>query len=139
MHHGSTMYFTDTPRGLIYAYAYDVRSGSISQRRIFVQVPEQDGQPDGLTVDSEGYVWSAHWGGYCVTRYDPNGQIERVVQLPVAQVTSCVFGSPELTDLYITSAWSGLNKAQRAAQPLAGDLFVLRTDITGREEPRFGG
>jgi sugar lactone lactonase YvrE len=133
------MYFTDSPRYVIYAYDFDVSSGSISNRRTFVQVPQADGQPDGLTVDSEGFVWSAHWGGYRVTRYDPQGHIERVVELPVGQVTSCVFGGPDLTDLYITSAWSGLTDDERGHQPLAGDLFLLKTDIQGQEEPKFRG
>jgi sugar lactone lactonase YvrE len=134
-----TMYFTDSPRYSIYTYDFDLETGSIANRRIFVQVQDADGQPDGLTVDSEGFIWSAHWGGYRVTRYDPHGKIERVVELPVGQVTSCVFGGPTLTDLYITSAWSGLIAEERASQPLAGDLFLLRTEITGLVEPKFRG
>jgi sugar lactone lactonase YvrE len=134
-----TMYFTDTPRRVIYAYDFDVPSGSIDNRRVFVQVPEEEGTPDGLTVDSEGYIWSAHWGGNRVTRYDPSGKVERLVELPVSQVTSCVFGGPDLTDLYITSAWSDMSDEQRANEPMAGDIFVLRTDINGQVEPRFRG
>jgi len=136
---GSTMYLTDSPRYVIYAYDFDMQSGSISNKRVFVQNSEPEGQPDGLTVDSEGYIWSAHWGGYSVLRYDPSGQLERKVELPVSQVTACIFGGPDLTDLYITSAWSGLSPEQRAKEPLAGDLFVLRTDKKGREEPKFRG
>jgi len=134
-----TMYYTDSPRYTIYAYDFDVPSGSVTNRRVFVTVPKTDGQPDGLTVDSQGFIWSAHWDGYRVTRYDPQGKIERVVQLPVARVTSCVFGGPALSDLYITSAWSRLTDEQRAGQPLAGDLFLLQTEITGRLEPKFRG
>ena len=136
---GRVMYYTDSPRRHIYAYDFNVKSGSIANRRIFVQVPDTDGQPDGLTVDSQGYVWSAHWDGYRVTRYDPRGKIERVVELPVARVTSCVFGGPDLSDLYITSAWTRLSAEQRANQPLAGDLFWLRTDVKGLPEAKFRG
>ncbi|MEO8285111.1 MAG: SMP-30/gluconolactonase/LRE family protein [Chloroflexota bacterium] len=136
---GKTMYYTDTPRRVIYAYDFDVLAGAISNRRIFVQVAREVGAPDGLTVDAEGYVWSAHWGGSRVTRYDPHGQVERVVELPVSQITSCVFGGPNLTDLYITSAWSEMSDEQRAREPMAGDLFVLHTDIKGQEEPQFKG
>jgi sugar lactone lactonase YvrE len=136
---GRTMYLTDSPCYMIYAYDFDPVSGSISNRRVFVQNLETEGQPDGLTVDSEGYIWSAHWGGYSVLRYDPSGRLERKIELPVSQVTACVFGGPNLTDLYITSAWSDLTSEQRAAEPLAGDLFLLRTDIKGREEPKFRG
>jgi sugar lactone lactonase YvrE len=102
-------------------------------------VPEGEGQPDGLTVDSEGYVWSAQWGGYRVTRYDPGGNVERVVEVPVAQVTSCAFGGARLDELYITSAWKGLSVEERGAQPFAGDLFVLRTEVLGIEERKFRG
>ena len=80
-------------------------------------MPEADGLPDGLTVDSEGCVWSAQWGGWRLTRYDPDGKVERVVKLPVPNPTSCVFGGPDLTDLYVTSAWLLLSEAERQAAP----------------------
>jgi sugar lactone lactonase YvrE len=134
-----TMYLTDSPRFVIYAYDFDVQSGSISNKRVFMQGSEAEGQPDGLAMDSKGYVWSAHWGGYCVKRYDPSGKIERIVELPVSQVTCCAFGGPDLTDLYITSAWSGLSAQQRAKEPLAGDIFLIRTDIRGQEDTKFSG
>ncbi len=136
---GRTMYLTDLPRYVIYSYDFDLDKGTISNRRAFVQENSADGQPDGLTVDSEGFVWSAHWGAHRVVRYDPAGKVERVVELPVSQVTCCAFGGPDLTDLYITTAWSGLTAEQRAKEPLAGDMFLLHTDIKGRAEPEFRG
>ena len=136
---GRTMYLTDSPRFVIYAYDFDVDSGAISNRRAFVQGSSADGQPDGMTLDAEGFVWSAHWGAHHVVRYDPAGKVERIVELPVSQVTCCAFGGPDLTDLYITSAWTGLKDEQRAKEPLAGDIFVLHTDIKGRVEPLFRG
>lgn len=134
-----TMYLIDSPTKKIFAYDFDPASGSISNRRTFVYTPDDDSVPDGLTVDSEGFVWAAHWGGYKVVRYDPDGKAEREVRVNAPQVTSCAFGGPDLTDLYITTAWKGLSDEQRRAAPMAGDLFLLRTDIRGMEEPRFLG
>ena len=133
------MYYTDSHLRVIYAYDFDLDSGSISNRRDFVKVPVEDGFPDGLTVDSEGFVWSAHWDGWRLTRYDPNGKIERIVYLPVQRPTSCTFGGRDLDQLFITSAWTGLNDTERREQPLAGDLFLLKTDVKGQKEINFLG
>ena len=95
--------------------------------------------PDGLAVDAQGYVWSARWGGWKIVRYAPDGRVDREVPLPVELVTSCAFGGPDLKDLYITSAWTEVPPERRAAQPLAGDVFRLKTDTPGLPEPFFGG
>jgi sugar lactone lactonase YvrE len=134
-----TMYHTDTEKQVIHAYDYDPTTGNIRNRRDFVRTSGEEGFPDGLAVDSEGFVWSAFYGGWRVARYDPEGKKEREVRLPVGNVTACTFGGPDLTDLYITTAWSGLNDAQRREQPLAGDLFLLHTGIKGQAEPKFRG
>lgn len=132
-----TMLFTDSPPRKIYAYDYDLSTGAIANRRIFAKIPESLGVPDGLTIDSAGFTWSAHWDGWRLTRYAPDGSIDRIVPLPVARVTSCIFGGPDLTDLYITSAAPGENDT--AHQPYAGDLFRLRVDVPGQPEPEFAG
>ena len=116
-----------------------IESGSIHNRSDFVKVPPEDGFPDGLTVDSEGFIWSAHWDGWRVTRYDPEGKIERVVNLPVQRPTSCAFGGPDLDRLFITSAWTGLSETERQVQPLAGDLFLVHAGVKGRKEIEFLG
>ena len=135
-----TMYFTDSLRRMILAYDYDSAAGAISNRRPFVHVPEEEGFPDGLTVDSEGFVWSAHWGVYKVRRYDPTGKVEREIMLPVQNVTSCAFGGENLDELYITSAWQSLSEEERKKQqPFAGDLFRVKVEVKGREEPGFAG
>jgi sugar lactone lactonase YvrE len=134
-----TLYFTDTLRRVIWAFDYDPASGAIARRRPFVRVPETAGVPDGLAVDGQGGVWSAHWGGGRVTRYDPDGQVERVVDVPAQHVTSCAFGGRGLDELYITTAWHGLSPAQRRGQPLAGDLFRARVEVSGKAEPCFTG
>jgi len=136
---GGTLYVTDMFHGRILAYDYDVEAGEISERRVFVDVPAEAGLPDGLIVDAAGYIWSAHWGGWRVTRYAPDGTIDREIKLPVANVTCMAFGGPNLTDLYITTAWFMLSDEERAAQPQAGDLFRIATDVTGRLEPEFAG
>jgi sugar lactone lactonase YvrE len=95
--------------------------------------------PDGLTVDSEGFIWNAHWAGWRIIRYDPDGKVEREVLLPVQNVTSCIFGGADLDELFITTAWYLLDDEARKEQPLAGDLFRLRPGVQGLPEPAFAG
>lgn len=134
-----TMYVTAQFAWELLAFDFDPVTGEIANRRSFAKVPEADGLPDGLTVDAEGCVWSAQWGGWRITRYDSDGKIERVVKLPVPNPTSCVFGGPHLKDLYVTTAWLLLTDAEREAAPGSGDLFVIHTDIQGLPEPKFSG
>jgi sugar lactone lactonase YvrE len=135
----SIMYFADTFAQVIYAYNFDPASGEISNRRIFVEVPQEAGMPDGITVDCEGFVWNGHWGGWRLTRYDPSGKIEREVRLPVQNVTSCIFGGENLDELYITTAWYLMSEEERSEQPYAGDLFRLRPGVKGLPDPKFSG
>jgi sugar lactone lactonase YvrE len=134
-----TMYYTDTRASTIYAYDFDAATGAIENRRTFVKVPQSAGRPDGLTVDTQGFIWSAHWDGWKLTRYDPAGKIEREIPVPVQRPTSCTFGGPNLDELYITSARTGLSDAELKDQPLAGDLFRLQTAVKGPPEPKFLG
>ncbi len=133
------MYYTDSHPAVrtIYAYDYDIETGAIANSRIFSANADDKGTPDGLTVDSEGFVWSAFWDGAKIIRFDPTGQIERIIKMPVLRPTSCVFGGAGLTELYITSA--GVNEADRAEYPLSGDLFRIKTDIKGQPKYKFGG
>ncbi len=133
------MYFTDTFRYCIYAYDYAAETGAISNRRIFAQTPPEAGLPDGLTVDSEGFVWSAYCGGWKVIRFNPEGKIDREYPVPVANPTSCAFGGNRLDELYITSAALGLSEEDKKKYPQSGDLFCLKTGIVGMDEPRFAG
>ena len=134
-----TFYFTDTARQTIYAYDFDLTSGTITNRRPFVVVPEAEGKPDGLTVDAEGFVWCAHWDGWCVTRYDPSGKVERVINLPVPRPTSCTFGGADLQTLFVTSARIRLSAAQLAEAPLSGSVFALETGVKGMLNFKFAG
>ncbi len=135
----TTMYLTDSPSKVIYAYDFDATTGSISNRRNFVYTPDEPGLPDGLTVDSEGFVWSARWDGAKITRYNPAGQVEREIQIPALRTTACVFGGANLDELYITSAWTGLSGQQKTQYPLSGDLFRLHPGIRGLEKFKFAG
>lgn len=132
-----TFYFTDSPALVIYAYDYDPASGALANRRELIHVPEGEGVPDGLAVDAEGCIWSARWGGWKIVRYDPQGQKMLEVALPVELVTSCAFGGPGLDELYITSA--AIDVRDRAAQPLAGDVFRIHPGVRGLPEPFFKG
>jgi len=136
---GKTLYFTDSPAKVIYAYDFDAATGAVANRRPFIHTPQEAGFPDGLIVDSEGCLWSARWGGWKISRYDPDGKLERVILMPVEFPTSCVFGGENLTDLYITSAWTELGEEGKQRQPWAGDIFRLHTDIRGQVEPVYAG
>ena len=136
---GKTLYVAEMFANRITAYDYDSANGDVSNRRVFVDIPDEAGKPDGLTVDSQGFLWAAHWGGWRVSRYDPRGKLEREIRVPVELVTCIGFGGENLDELYITTAWYDLSDRQRKAQPLAGDLFRIHTDFKGIAEPKFSG
>lgn len=133
------MVFTDSRRHIIYVYDYDAATGAIANRRPFVYTPGEAGVPDGLAIDAEGCVWSARWGGWKVTRYDPEGRVLREIPMPVEFPTSCAFGGPNLDELYITSAWTRVPTARRGEQPLAGDVFRVRAGVAGLLSRAFKG
>jgi sugar lactone lactonase YvrE len=133
-----TMYFTDSFRYTVFAFDYDLATGKIANRRPFVVLDPKGGAfPDGLTVDSEGFVWSAHVGLGQIVRYDPTGKQERVIQLPIPRATSCTFGGPEMKTLYITSATETMTQDQIAAAPLSGSLFAIETEVIGLKTNRI--
>lgn len=134
-----TMYLTDTLRRVIYAYDYDPDDGTIENRRVVVRIPEGEGVPDGLTVDSDGGIWSARWGRWELVRYRPSGEQVDRIQLPVEYPTSCTFGGENLDQFYITSAWTAVPRSERAEQPLAGDLFRVRLPVRGMPVTWFLG
>ncbi|MDA0837493.1 MAG: SMP-30/gluconolactonase/LRE family protein [Planctomycetota bacterium] len=137
----STFYYIDTPTGRVDAYDYDHQSGNISNCRTAVQIPSGQGGPDGMTIDSEDMVWVAHWGGSCVTRWNPRtGVLLETVEVPGAkQITSCALGGPDLDDLYITSASLGLKDAGLEEQPDAGNLFRVKVNAKGVPAAGFKG
>jgi len=131
---GRLMYYVDTPTRRI--DVFDVRGTEVVDRRPLAEIEEGAGFPDGLTVDANGCVWVALWGGGAVRRYTPDGRLDRTIAVPASQVTACAFGGPELRDLYITTARTGVDPA---AQPLAGSLLVLPDAGQGLAQPPFAG
>ncbi|MDB5454813.1 MAG: gnl, partial [Caulobacter sp.] len=127
---GQTLYHTDTLERVIWAFDL-AADGSLSNKRLFVAVDRPGAYPDGPIVDAEGCVWTGLFGGWGLARYSPAGELLSRLELPVANVTKAAFGGPDLTTLYITTAWKGLDDAQRTAQPLAGGLFAARVDVPG--------
>ncbi|MCC7207849.1 MAG: SMP-30/gluconolactonase/LRE family protein [Anaerolineae bacterium] len=126
-----TFYHTDSKARTIDRYDYDADAGRITNRRTFAQHPDSQSVPDGLTVDAEGFVWSAVWDGACIVRYDPAGRVERRIGLPAKKVTSLIFGGEDYRDLYVTTA-GGDDPAQNG--PNAGALFRLRPGVQGKPE-----
>ena len=100
----------------------------------FVTVDPSDGHPDGLTIDNEGFIWLAHWGGYRITRFTPKGEVEGVVPLPAPQVTSCAFGGENMSTLFITTAARNVDLKR---YPHAGGLFCVDTNVTGKATEPF--
>ena len=134
----ATMYFTDSYSHRIWAFDFDLDSGTFENKRVFASIPEDDGVPDGATVDEEGFVWCAHMFGGRVSRFAPDGTVDRTIALPVPQVTSCAFGGPELATLYVTTASLRMDRAALSQQPLAGALFAADPGVRGLPEPVFG-
>ena len=134
-----TMYFVDSAPREIYAYDFDLASGAIRNRRTLVCIAEEHGLPDGMTVDAEGFLWVAQWSGGRLVRYDPDGAISLTIPMPVKRPTSLAFGGPDLATLFITSGTMRMSEAELAAEPLAGHLFALDTEVRGLPEPRFAG
>ena len=136
----STLYYTDTAAREIYAFDVDAATGELSNRRVFVTVPNTEGIPDGMTVDAEGFVWSAQWYGEQVVRYDPDGVVERRIAMPVKQVSCVSFGGPDLTDLHISTAATSWQSDIAPpgydfdAPNIGGALYRLRTEVQGRHE-----
>lgn len=132
-----TMYFIDSASGGVDAFAYEPGDGAIANRRRLIEIPRALGVPDGMTVDAEGCLWVAIWGGGVVRRYTPDGVLSGEVSLPVSQVTSCAFGGKDLGDLYMTSAAGGLAPEHLEQEPYAGGLFHCRPGLVGRAAHRF--
>lgn len=135
---GRQLYFADTAQGAIYVCDFDLNRGEISDRRVFSAL-EGHGYPDGSCVDVEGFLWNARWEGGCVIRFAPDGQVDRVVQIPATRVTCCAFGGPELATMYVTTSRLHLSPAELEAQPDAGALFAFDPGVRGLVRPAFAG
>jgi D-xylonolactonase len=125
------MYFTDSAKGEIYVFDYDSATGDITRQRLFLRIPHEQGCPDGMTVDAEGYVWSAIWDGGCLRRFAPDGTEDRRIAFPAKKVSSVTFGGEDYTDIYVTTAGG---KHKETEGPGAGGLFYLNLGIQGVPE-----
>lgn len=136
-----TLYYSDTIVRKIYAYDVESQSGMLRNKRVFVNVPSDEGIPDGLTVDSEGFVWSAQWYGGQVVRYDPEGKVARRIAIPAKQTSSVAFGGDDFSDLYVTTAGESWPSEHMPpgydpnSGAVGGPLYRIRLgDIRGRPE-----
>ena len=129
----ATIYHTDSVKGVIYAFDL-APDGCISNRRDFLCFPSEWGSPDGMTTDEEGCLWVAHWDGARVSRFTPDGKLDRAIALPASRITSCTFGGDNLDRMFITSASEGCEH-----EPLAGSLFEVEPGVRGLPTPVFNG
>jgi D-xylonolactonase len=125
------LYYTDSAKGEIYVFDYEQRSGAIGNQRVLIRIPASEGEPDGLTVDAEGYIWSARWNGACIVRFSPEGREVLRVKLPAKKVSCLTFGGKDHKDIYVSTA--GGEKREEEG-PGAGALFCLSLGIQGRAE-----
>lgn len=130
---GKTLYFADSAEGSIRSAHFT--GNRIEREALLAPADAAPGKPDGATVDSEGFLWNARYGGGCLARFAPDGRLDRLVELPITQPTSCAFGGPDLRTLFVTSASQKLSDGQRADEPLAGCLLALDVGVAGLGEP----
>lgn len=135
----ATLYFVDTPLRRVDAFDFDLAEGTVSRRRRMVELEGGVGNPDGLTVDSEGCLWLVLARGGAVRRYTPEGRLDQEIRFPVQKVTSCTFGGPGLDRLLVTSACVGMSESELYAEPLAGAVFACDVGVKGMPGQRYGG
>jgi len=133
-----TFYLSDSAAQLIYKYDYDMRSGEISNKQIFVDLRGQPGYPDGLTLDADDYIWSAEWDGHRIVRYAPDGTVDRVIEMPVQRPTSCMFGGANLDVLYVTSCSMNIGDTEPLAEPNGYIYKITGLGVVGRPQNLFG-
>lgn len=133
------MYYNDTPTRQIARYRYEEATGDIVYDGVAVAIPEGTGSPDGMTIDEQGNLWVAQWGGYGVYCYNPaTGELLEKIEVPAPHVASCAFGGDDMDELYITTARAGLSEDQLVKYPLSGSLFRCKPGVKGVRLPLFG-
>ncbi len=137
---GRTFYFTNSAKATVFAFDFDPKEGTISNKRVWLKFEKHEGVPDGMTTDADGRIWIAHWNGSCVTCHDPKSAKELArATLPTRLITNCAFGGADMQTLFISSARDGLTEAQLASEPLAGGLFCVRVASPGLASFLYAG
>ncbi len=122
-----TFYHIDSPTMEVVAFNYNIDNGELTNRHTVITIPEKEGFPDGMTIDSEGMLWICHWGGWQVARWNPGtGEKLTSIKMPVSQVTCCTFGGKDYKDLYVTTARKGLTEKELKQEPEAGSTFLIK-------------
>jgi sugar lactone lactonase YvrE len=134
---GKKMFYTDSRLKLIWSFDFEPENGALSNRKVFTTIEDEGVSPDGLSVDVDGCVWSALFGGSAIIRFDPLGkEIERV-RVPATRPTSCAFGGPDRKTLFVTSESFQLPVKALLKAPNGGGLFAVETDSVGVEVNKF--
>ena len=136
---GTKFYLTEMFAGCIWSFCFNEEEGTFTEKNKFADIPEEKGLPDGLIIDAEDCLWSAHWAGFRITRYSPDGTVDREIDMPVPTPTCMGFAGKDMNDLYITTARKGLSDEELREYPDSGDLFILKTETMGRTELYFEG
>ena len=131
-HCGKWLYHSDTARRIMYRFART--ADGIANRQPFISFTDADGYPDGMTVDADGHIWVAHWGGGRISRFTPDGKLDRAIALPARQVTNICFAGPDLDRMFVSSAAIGLD-----ATPCDGGLFEVDCGVRGLQTHLFAG
>ncbi len=134
-----TLYFADSGTRTIFVYDVDPATGAIGSRRVFATLAGDDGAPDGLVLDEDGYLWCACWDGWQILRYAPDGRIDRRITMPVQRPTSLAFGGADYRTLFVTSARMDLTESELTRGPLAGSVFAFSPGVAGRAPFEFAG
>ena len=124
----SIFYFTDTLSGSIFNYDFNLEQGELTNKKKFASYDR--GLPDGSTIDTDGCLWNCRWGGSCIVRFTPNGKVDNVIEMPVQNITNCIFGGKDMKTLFITTA-SNIGKNQN---DLDGNLFAISLNYQGIED-----
>jgi len=124
----SIFYFTDTLSGSIFNYDFNLEQGELTNKKKFASYDR--GFPDGSTIDTDGCIWNCRWGGSCIVRFTPNGKVDHVIEMPVQNITNCIFGGKDMKTLFITTA-SNIGKNQN---DLDGNLFAISLNYQGIED-----
>ena len=130
---GNWLYHTDSARQTVFRFAR-TEGGGLSHREVFIQFGDADGYPDGMTVDADGHLWIAHWGGSRVSRFTPEGKLDRAIPLPAQQVTNICFAGAGLNRMFVSSAAVGLPDNE-----YDGGLFEVDAGVKGLPTPLFAG